>query len=102
MKRTIGKMQSVMGHWAGNVNAGNTKMRKNKSHNIQIRGIINMAAQAEPELFGQTNAVLMPVKENTPSGNAKLIAARMLQCAEWHAEQQIEFWNDFFEEKVSA
>lgn len=32
-----------------------------RSHNIQIAKVMQMAAHAEPELFGQSSAVLMPV-----------------------------------------
>lgn len=69
------------------------------SHNIQIGHVAGMIAESEPVLFGNSDAKLMPVKKNEPSEEAKLIAARILQCVEWHAEQQIMFWNDLFAEE---
>jgi hypothetical protein len=35
--------------------------RRKESHNLQIPEIIDAIAQTEPELFGEGNAVLMPV-----------------------------------------
>ena len=72
------------------------------SHNVQIGHVAGMIAESEPELFGRSTAKLMTVKSNEPSDEAKLIAARILQCVEWHAEQQVMFWNDFFAEETKA
>ena len=35
--------------------------RRKDSHNLQIPEIIDAIAQTEPDLFGEGNAVLMPV-----------------------------------------
>lgn len=72
------------------------------SHNVQIGHVAGMIVESEPELFGRSAAKLMTVKSNEPSEAAKLIAARMLQCAEWHAEQQIMFWNELFAEETKV
>ena len=38
--------------------------RRKESHNLQIPEIIDAIAQTEPELFGEGNAVLMPVTQS--------------------------------------
>jgi hypothetical protein len=39
--------------------------RRKYSHNLQISEVIDAIAQTEPDLFGEGNAVLMPVTHSS-------------------------------------
>ena len=89
------------------------------SINLQIRDVIDAIGQTEPELFGQGNAVLMPVeyRDNldiaicdahlnnlipydvpTPAHETETtaIVGRMHRIARWHGALQANFERELF------
>jgi len=98
-----------MAHLGGSAKSGRTKMTSRDTHdiennvaesghNVQIRDVLAMMAHTEPELFGQSSAVLMTVKKNEPSDSVKIIAERMMECVRWHANLQKEYWKELFDD----
>lgn len=74
--------------------------KENATINVQIPMVIAMVEESEPELFGRSEAKLMESKSYEMSDCVKTVFARMLQIAEWHAEEQILFWEELFKEEL--
>lgn len=55
-----------------------------------------MVQDADPDLFGAGKTVLMPVKTSELSEKDKLALRTMLKAAKWHADFQVEFWEELF------
>lgn len=68
--------------------------------NVQIPVVMAMIEDSEPELFGRGKAKLMESKSYEMSDGVKTVFARMLQITEWHAEEQILFWDELFKEEL--
>lgn len=74
--------------------------KENATINVQIPMVIAMVEESEPELFGRGEAKLMESKSYEMSDGVKTVFARMLQITEWHAEEQILFWEELFKEEL--
>lgn len=68
--------------------------------NVQIPVVMAMIEDSEPELFGRGKAKLMNNDMVQVSESVKLAVARMRQITEWHAEEQILFWDELFKEEL--
>ena len=80
------------------------------STNLQISNVIDALGQTEPELFGQGNAILMPVQysdrlasvicdsslgETIPTKLGTL-RTRLMRVARKHADAQIAYWRELY------
>ena len=80
------------------------------STNLQIGIVIDAIAQTEPDLFGQGNAVLMPVQHSdrlalvicdrslgiTIPTKFGTLRTRLMRVARKHASIQIAYWRELY------
>ena len=81
---------------------------RKESHNLQIAEVVDAIAQADPDLFDNKNATLMPVTYSDSTAvvicdntlgqmvGTKLdaISVRLMKVARSHANAQILYWRE--------
>jgi len=74
------------------------KYASESGHNVQIKDVIGMMASSEPELFGQSSAILVKAKVYEPSESVKMAFLRMVECAKLLAQEDKRYWDEIFSE----
>jgi hypothetical protein len=57
-----------------------------------------MMAASEPELFGQSSAILVKARVYEPSESVKMAFLRMVECAKLLAQEDKRYWDEIFSE----
>jgi hypothetical protein len=55
-------------------------------------------AASEPELFGQSSAILVKARVYEPSESVKMAFLRMVECAKLLAQEDKRYWDEIFSE----